>query len=301
MKTPILTILTPTYNRKHLLVRLYASLAAQKVPSDSFEWLVVDDGSTDGTISYIQEITLVAPFSIRIIAQENGGKHRALNTGVREVQSPWLLIVDSDDWLLPDGIKNSCKEIQIYDERLDIKAIMAPLKFPEKEPKLYSVTGQMIKYKDWREKHLDGDFSMLVRSTTMLKNSFPEFPGENFIAEGVVYSVAFRDGGILLSNSVIMGAEYQVDGLSSRARALRARCALGSMQTYTNQLLGGLTGQDAMRANINLCRYFIHCLLTKKSPKEFGLKPNLLYMPLGLIFVLADLVAFSKKNRKSVS
>lgn len=71
------TILTPTYNRKELLSKLYESLQLQK--DKDFEWLIVDDGSTDGTSEIINQFISNADFSIRYELKENGGKHTALN------------------------------------------------------------------------------------------------------------------------------------------------------------------------------------------------------------------------------
>ena len=79
----MITILTPTFNRAHLLPRLFESLVHQT--SFNFEWLVIDDGSTDETQDlFVEEAFMSAPFPIRYYKQENGGKHRALNAGVRQ-------------------------------------------------------------------------------------------------------------------------------------------------------------------------------------------------------------------------
>ena len=73
-----LTIITPTYNRADFLDRCFASLCAQSCYD--FEWIVVNDGSTDHTDSVMQKITSsAAPFPIQYIQKKNGGKHTALN------------------------------------------------------------------------------------------------------------------------------------------------------------------------------------------------------------------------------
>ena len=72
-----ITVFTPTYNRRYLIDRLYKSLCSQT--DKSFEWIVVDDGSTDETIEYFSEITKKDnSFEIKYVKQENGGKHRAI-------------------------------------------------------------------------------------------------------------------------------------------------------------------------------------------------------------------------------
>ena len=98
----IVTILTPTYNRGELLPRLYGSLLQQT--QKNFEWLIVDDGSTDGTEKAISSWMMERSLSIRYIRKENGGKHTALNRGIREIETPLTFIVDSDDWLSKDAV-----------------------------------------------------------------------------------------------------------------------------------------------------------------------------------------------------
>ena len=69
-----LTVFTPTYNRAYTLGRLYESLCRQS--NKNFEWLVVDDGSKDGTEELIKSWQSEEKISIRYIYQENGGKRR---------------------------------------------------------------------------------------------------------------------------------------------------------------------------------------------------------------------------------
>lgn len=101
-----LTIFTPTYNRKQLLQRLYSSLCAQDC--NDFEWLVVDDGSTDGTDSVISNFITEGKISISFLRKENGGKHTAHNVALKYAQGDYFFTVDSDDWLL----KNSVSKIK---------------------------------------------------------------------------------------------------------------------------------------------------------------------------------------------
>ena len=98
------TVFTPTYNRAYLLPRLYQSLKAQTVTN--FEWLIVDDGSTDDTQQVIQRwAEQENKFSIRYTRVENGGKHRAINLGVQLARGELFFIVDSDDALAPNAME----------------------------------------------------------------------------------------------------------------------------------------------------------------------------------------------------
>lgn len=75
------TVFTPTYNRADLLPRLYKSLCGQ-VYTD-FEWVIVDDGSKDKTEDVVKSFIEEECLNIHYIKQTNGGKHRAINRGLK--------------------------------------------------------------------------------------------------------------------------------------------------------------------------------------------------------------------------
>ena len=87
----------------HTINRVYDSLLKQN--HCLFEWLIIDDGSTDSTKSYVNKIKEDSPFIIRYKYQINGGKHRAHNTGVKMAKGLLTIILDSDDQLIKDGIE----------------------------------------------------------------------------------------------------------------------------------------------------------------------------------------------------
>ena len=103
-----LTVFTPTFNRAHTLPRAYASL--QRQTSRDFAWLVIDDGSTDGTGALIALWKTSADFRIDYVYQENRGKHAAHNRAVAYAASALLMIMDSDDELLPDAVLRITEE-----------------------------------------------------------------------------------------------------------------------------------------------------------------------------------------------
>jgi glycosyltransferase involved in cell wall biosynthesis len=98
------TIFTPTYNRAHTLPRLYESIRHQTLRD--FEWVIVDDGSTDGTAQLIHNWQQAGnDFPIRYFWQPNQHKKVAFNRGVLEARAPWFVPIDSDDELLPDTLE----------------------------------------------------------------------------------------------------------------------------------------------------------------------------------------------------
>ncbi len=95
VRHPIFTVFTPTYNRAHTIHRAFDSLRAQTLRD--FEWLVVDDGSTDNTSELIASWAKVADFPIRYFKQDHSGKHIAHNLAVREARGKFFLPLASDD------------------------------------------------------------------------------------------------------------------------------------------------------------------------------------------------------------
>ena len=93
----MITVFTPTYNRGYIIEKLYNSLVSQNY--NEFEWLIVDDGSTDQTQELISNFITKGFIDIRYFKQENGGKHRAINKGVKLAKGELFFIVDSDDYL----------------------------------------------------------------------------------------------------------------------------------------------------------------------------------------------------------
>jgi glycosyltransferase involved in cell wall biosynthesis len=99
----LFTVFTPTYNRAHTLHRVYDSLCAQTLRD--FEWLVVDDGSTDNTMELVGDWAKTARFPISYFKQNHSGKHVAHNLAAREARGQFFLPLDSDDACLPVALE----------------------------------------------------------------------------------------------------------------------------------------------------------------------------------------------------
>ena len=88
------SILTPTFNRGKLLYKLYNSLINQS--NKNFEWVVIDDGSTDNTKQVINKYISDNKISIKYFYKNNGGKHKAINYGMQYINSELTFIVVSN-------------------------------------------------------------------------------------------------------------------------------------------------------------------------------------------------------------
>lgn len=222
MVTPILTVFTPVYNRENTLQRLYDSLCNQT--EFNFEWIIVNDGSKDGSEKLIQSFMLENnKFKIRYYYKENGGKHRAINYGVSLAEGELFFIVDSDDWLANDAIETI---INYYDSITD-KSSYAGVA-GTRSLKNGSVHGSTFEGKyidatslERRKFNITGEKSEVFRTKILRKYPFPEYEGERFISEGIVWNKIAADGYKLRwFNYPIYYMEYQEDGLTNNLRRL---------------------------------------------------------------------------------
>jgi glycosyltransferase involved in cell wall biosynthesis len=101
--SPLFTVFTATYNRAHTLHRVFDSLCAQTIRD--FEWLIIDDGSSDDTSELISRWAAAADFPIRYFRQDHSGKHIAHNLAIREARGQFFLSLDSDDACAPRAME----------------------------------------------------------------------------------------------------------------------------------------------------------------------------------------------------
>ena len=220
--TNLLSIITPTYNRAYILEKAYNSLLKQT--SMEFEWIVIDDGSTDHTQDLLSKWQKEkTPFEIKYVVQENGGKHRALNRGFDLASGTFIMILDSDDTLTEDAVET----IQIWIKQLNNKdniAAVAGMKMHNNG----SIVGGIPKCFDHRE-YIDvknykrrkygllGDKAEVYRADILREKHFKEFEGENFLSEDTLWNEIAMDGySVRWYPKAIYCCEYLADGLTSQ-------------------------------------------------------------------------------------
>ena len=213
---PQLTIFTPAYNRAHTLPRTYASLLSQK--SSDFVWLIVDDGSTDGTGDLVREwMNAENGFEIKYIRKENGGMHTAHNVAYENIDTELNVCIDSDDLLADNAadiiisewnrVKNTgVAGIIGLDADLDGNIIGTPFPDGVTETTLsgfYANGGR-------------GDKKLVYR-TDIIKSvpPYPVFEGEKYVALAYKYLLVDQKYKMAAINKVLCNVEYQPDGSSN--------------------------------------------------------------------------------------
>ena len=124
----MITIITPSYNRAYIIGKAYESLIAQT--SKDFEWLIIDDGSKDNTKEVVEEFIKENKIKIRYYYKENGGKHTALNLGIKKAKGDYILILDSDDRLTPNAVARVLEVWKKYKSENEIACLSFSRVYP---------------------------------------------------------------------------------------------------------------------------------------------------------------------------
>ncbi len=199
-----LTIFTPAYNRAHTIGRTYASLCRQSC--QDFEWLIVDDGSTDNTRQLVEGWMREGRIAIRYIHQENQGMHGAHNTAYRNIHTPLNTCIDSDDYMPDDAVQTILSFWHEHgsEEYAGIIGLdqadggeVIGTRFDEAE-KATTLLG-------FYERGGRGDKKIVYR-TEVIKN-YPEYPifdGEKYVGLAYKYYLVDKDYKLLTLNKVFV-------------------------------------------------------------------------------------------------
>lgn len=215
-----ITVFTPVYNRGYCVKDVYDSLVKQTYAD--FEWLVINDGSTDDTEEVISSCMAENRLYIRYLTQKNGGQHRALNRAIKEAKGEMLMIVDSDDTLEPVALER----IAYYENTIRDKSRFAGVSglrkhyngeiigtpWPDSKRDFIDITNT----DRLKNKMLLGDKAEAYY-THVLRRFFPipEFEGENDVEKGVLWNRIARGGfKVRWFNEAIYNCEYLTDGMS---------------------------------------------------------------------------------------
>ena len=223
-----ITLFTPTYNRGYIIGKLYHSLQRQSVKA--FEWLVVDDGSSDHTEQLFSKwVVEEKSFNIRYYKTENGGKHRAVNYGLDLAQCEFFMVVDSDDYLVDDAVEKLCMWLNEIGEDELIMGVVANKGYSASEtpnnyfraPYLDKTLLEMNTYEENGKKVISGERALCFRTAFHRRYKYPEFEGEKFVTEAVVYNRMANDGyKMRFFNDIIWSYEYLEDGLTHSGNEL---------------------------------------------------------------------------------
>lgn len=297
----LITIFTPTYNRAQFLPKLYFSLLKQTF--SNFEWLIVDDGSTDDTKEIIKNWQNEKKIDIIYFKQKNGGKHRAINRGLQEAKGELFFIVDSDDVLPEDSLSVICKN----NKRItgDIVGIVGRKQYPDS-----SKIGGDFPVTEFISDHIEktyinaikGDLAEVVKTEVLRQCKFPDYNGEKFCAEGVMWNqLAAKGLKLYFFDESIYTAEYLEDGLSANSIINRRKSPRYAMQSYSDLVKDKrLPIKIRIRTYINYWRFsfFVKSSFINQWNSINRSLLGLLCYPLGWIFKIKDDRGIAKRSTK---
>ncbi|MEN0112109.1 MAG: glycosyltransferase family A protein [Planctomycetota bacterium] len=132
---PLFSVVIPTYNREAYVGATLASLAAQRL--GDWELIVVDDGSTDGTLAVVEGFAETQPGRVRVLRQEHGGCAAARNRGARAAAGEYLAFLDSDDLWFPWTLEVLAAQIAAHDRPTMVAMTLFPF---SDETRVHGVT-----------------------------------------------------------------------------------------------------------------------------------------------------------------
>lgn len=277
-----ITIFTPTYNRADRLYRVYDSLTKQNCYD--FEWLIIDDGSSDNTEEVVSSFVKDTEIKVRYIKKENGGKHTAHNAAVDSAQGRYFMCLDSDDYLAEGSIEkllnvlNRCSENEgVISYKCDISGKLLSDKFPNTEAvsNTYELSQKYGCY---------GEFTLLYPTELLRKNKFPVFENERFITECVLYDRL--DNNMILLPEIIEICEYQQEGLSNNLNSVMQKNPAGYCLYFTQRI----DMQNSLKNRIITAgKYNCFCILAGKNKSDYEgkyKKTVIFCKPIGILFWL---------------
>ena len=226
MKT--VTILTPAYNRKELLERLYHSLKKQTL--SDFQWLIVDDGSLDGTKECVQRFQKENSVDTHYIWQENAGKHCALNKAIPLIESELTFIVDSDDYLPEEAVEIILSYHQKYKntEGLCGYSFLRCYEDGRVNTAYFKKDEEIASYLEIRiNGRIGGDKAEVFFTRILQQFPFPEFKGEKFLPEDLVWMKMSESYQMVHINKCVYISEYLEGGLTKSGRSMKIHSPKG--------------------------------------------------------------------------
>ena len=292
MKT--LTVFTPAYNRAHLLPRLYESLCRQTC--DDFEWLIVDDGSSDNTKELVAQWITEQNIIIHYIYQENQGMHGAHNTAYKNINTELNTCVDSDDYMADNAVELILKKWNSINKEkyagiIGLDALISG------ELLGTNFTSDTTTLEDFYLNGGKGDKKLVYRTDIVKKYpDYPVFEGEKYVGLGTKYLLIDKDYELATLNEVLVIVEYQDTGSSRNMFFQYLKNPHGFIY---NRIVSMRYSKSIKRKFIEAIHYISSCIMVKKkdfykdSPEKFL---TVLAIPFGIMLNMFIYYKLRKSN-----
>lgn len=255
---PFITVFTPTYNRAYSLGDVYESLCVQSM--QNFEWVIVDDGSSDNTEELVQSWIDENRIAIRYAKKINGGKHTAINLGVEMALGEWFLIFDSDDKCTPNTIDSFYKFSQALtsEELAEISTISvrSVTESGDNVGPVYTFRQKIVRSPSEQLALRSQAERWGINKTSLMRdNPFPVFPGERFVPESLIWNRFSLHYSTLFVNEALRVFTPREDGLTASMLKIRVNSPNGTALVYKEMLMLELGHWERYKARINYFRF----------------------------------------------
>lgn len=287
MNKPLITVFTPTFNRKDLLKTLYQSLCRQT--NRDFIWLIIDDGSSDGTDEVVKSWQKENIINIQYYFKQNGGMHTAHNAAYRLIETELNVCVDSDDAMPPDAIEKTTDFWSSFERKDEVAGILA-LDFDINQKHIIGgklpETGTVISCQDIIKKYQSYGDKKFIYKTDVINsvNEYPEFKGEKIVPLSYKYWLVDRKMPIVTFNEIVCLVDYQENGSTNTIKKQYFKSPKGFLAAKKEQMIYPKILKSQVKSAIH---YVFFSLLAeeknyiKNSPKKLL---TLLVLPAGFLY-----------------
>ena len=267
-----ISILTATYNRAEDLEKLYTSLVINRNSSVDYEWLIMDDGSTDKTKIIIDNFIKQDIIKIEYHYEENQGKMAAINNLMPYVTGNLVMACDSDDYFTVGAFD----EIKKYSKKLLEDDTVYALAFLKKNEK-----GEISGTKFAQDEQRSDMFSLFYREKvtgekilvfkTEIRKKYKHIleADEKFVPEERMYYKIDKDYDVICINEAIIIGDYKQDGYAKNIKRVYELAPLGYYELYKEILKMNLKGVPFSK-KLNIYKNYI--LFANLAARENGIK-----------------------------
>lgn len=298
MNKSVIKFLTATHNHQDMLKGLYHSLVSQTIKD--FTWIIVDDGSNDGTGAIVDSFIKENKIPITYIYKENGGKSSAINKGLDYVEKDNIVVlIDDDEALFPNAIET----IHQYYDMYYMKNNIGTINFLRVNKKTglfnanYAVKDDIMNtYIEFRNKRCFADGYTAYFGYAVADKRFPLFAGEKYVGPSVLTMLVNQTSKMIWASKALGANEYLEGGITHQGRKLRIRNPKGmmiyctllnekpaslftrikySIHGYSYYYISGMNESDLLQEGIDISKLMrlmrpLGYLLMKKWMKDFS-------------------------------
>ena len=281
----LITVFTPLYNRLNTLCRTYDSL--RKQTCFDFEWLIIDDGSTDDPYDTIRQwIKEEENFAIRYIHKENGGMHTAHNVAYENIHTELNVCIDSDDYMPKNAIQlivdcwESCKDSGF--------AGIIALDFADATKRVIGKelpsNKDSITLSGYYENGGLGDKKLIYRTDIIRETPpYPVFDGEKYVSLAYKYHLIDEKYELKILNECVCIVDYQLDGSTNNMY----RQYLNNPRGFAFWRKEQMRHNKTMKQQFKTCVHYVSSSMISKNKdyvKESPLKAMTVFAtPFGIV------------------